>query len=266
MLEINPGVCIVVVGPVVTSSCLSSSSHQTEQGLSLTYHSVLQEGLKLCDPVDRDRLQRLLETSIDAVGSELDGILSSQNQQEEWMKVCFQSGSTLHHTPIIQLLLKLQSQDCRLVYTHYDGLLDSLLGSKPVLLTDSPSLEHWITGRQPGLLHIHGHHQDPASLVLHSKAYATHLHRQLLSFHLKELFRKRTVVFFGHDTRHLNPLLVTMVEMLIKEDNCIKNPPLFLSSTALSVPVCFLHFPISGGALQDLITAAPEKNFVIGII
>ena len=81
------------------------------------------------------------------------------------------------------------------------------------------------------------------------------------------MFQKRTVVFIGHDAQNMNPLLATMVDMLIKEENTIKNPPLFLSSTTLDVPSCFLHFSISPQeeeALHDIIAPGSEKNFIIG--
>ena len=67
--------------------------------------------------------------------------------------------------------------------------------------------------------------------------------------------------------RSLKPLLVALANTLLLDEKTIRNPPLLLSSTHLSVPQCFLHLPISKAeenALHYLIVSGPDSSFIIG--
>lgn len=267
LLEVNPGTCIVVVGPLVARSCLSF----VPGSLKLTYHSLISAGLEMVKLDERGRLQDLVETDKDAACKELTASLAHQGDLERWINYCsaivgLQPLLSSHQPPLLQLLLNLQTYGCRLVYTHYDSIMDAISGMKPILSTNSDQLEQWIDGRLNGFYHIHGHHTDLQSLILYTSAYETMLTKQALFFHLKELFRHRTLVFIGHDPDHLNPLLVKMTQVFLQDENAVRNPPLYLSSSA-SLPPCFLHLPISRheeNTLHELIIQGSESTFITG--
>lgn len=270
LLEVNPKACIIVAGPKITSSCLSPTS----QELKLSYSSLVSDGIEKAsrlsnDYQERGRLLQLREASLDAAGREMTSILSRHGALGSWMQDTFVTAThkirTAHQTPLLQLMQSMQDKDCRLVYTHYDCWLDTLSHTKPVVLTNTAQLEGWISGEEKGFLHIHGLFSEPASVILHSQAQNF---SQLPGFRkLKELFRKRTIVFVGHETNRLNPLLASLVHIFLQDEDSIKNPPLFMSSTLAQLPPCFLHLPIlprEESVLHKIIVIGAEGNFTVG--
>ena len=280
LLEINPATCIVVVGPLVSRSCLSV----VPDTLKLTYTSLIQAGLEMVQLDERGRLEELVQVDLDAASKELTTVLKRQGDFERWITSSCAGFTALFKSPsssqqqheqehqqqppqILKLLLNLQASGCRLVYTHYDNILDALAGVIPILPINSDHLEQWIEGQLKGFLHIHGHYSDSESLILDSSAYESILARQGLFLRLREFFKRRTLILIGHDPDHLNPLLVALANTLLLDEKTIRNPPLLLSSTHLSVPQCFLHLPISKAeenALHYLIVSGPDSSFIIG--
>ncbi len=278
LLEVNPETCIVIVGPLVSQSCLPV----VPDSLKLTHKSLMVAGTQLVLATDeRGRLEELFQVDFDAASEELCTVLKRQGDLERWMSSCcctgVQSGMRITTgspivtpAPILQLLLKIQNEGCRLVYTHYDNTLDTVAGMIPILPTHGHHLDQWITGHLKGFLHIHGHYSDTDSLMLHSTTYDNLPSSRLTCFEqLRDLFRRRTLLFIGHNPAHLNPLLVKMVNTLLldNDETTVRNPPLFISSTTEPLPSCFLHLPIreeEEGCLEGLVVCGPETSFVIG--
>ena len=265
LLEVNPETCIIIVGPLVSRSCLSV----VPNSLKLTYKSLMLAGLEMVRVQDRGRLEGLFQVNFDAASEELNKVLKEQGDLEKWISICSSLQSSLvskNHPPLLQSLLQMQSRGCRLIYTHYDNILDAVAGMIPILPTNDVHLDQWIEGHLNGFLHIHGHYSDVDSLILHSTAYDTFLAEQNFFTRLQEFFKRRTIILIGHDPNHLNPLLIKMSNVLLLDDN-MRNPPLFVSSTTNSVPPCFLHLPITEREednLHDLLVCGAESSFVIG--
>ncbi len=266
LLEVNPETCIVIVGPLVSRLCLSV----VPNSLKLTYMSLMLAGLDMVRVHERGQLEGLFQGKLNAATEELCKILKEQGDLEKWLSTCsgLQSTSlTKSQPPLLQLLLQMQSRGCRLIYTHYDNILDAVAGMIPILPTNDAHLVQWIEGHLNGFLHIHGHYSDVDSLILHSNAYETGLVKQNWFAQLREFFKRRTVILIGHDPNHLNPLLVKMVNVLLLDDNK-RNPPIFVSSTTNPLPPCFLHLPITEeeeNSLHELMVCGPESSFVIGM-
>ena len=270
LLEINPDTCIVVVGPLVSRSCLSVPPSAS---MKLSYQSLMLAGLEMVRLDERGRLEDLFQVDLDAASEDICATLKRQGDFDKWITYSCSglSASTVaassQQPPILDLLLKMQSQGCRLVYTHYDNILDAVAGMLPILPTNEDHLEQWVSGHLKGFLHIHGHYSDIDSLVLHSSAYDTFMARESFFVRLKELFRRRTLVLIGHDPDHLNPLLAKMANAFLSDETTIRNPPLFVSSTTSPLPSCFLHLPITRVEeyfLQELLVCGPESSFIIG--
>lgn len=265
LLEINPGVCMVVVGPMVTRFCLSD----TPPSLKLSYQTLIQGGLDLVSIDDeRGRLMQLAQ-DIDNFAKELTSVLERQGVQDQWLQssLALTGVQTLTSTKTVQLLLNLQSKGCKLVYSFYDTILDTITGTKPILLSDTALLEQWLDGQANGLLHIHGIYNNSSSIVLHTNVYDKKVKEQALFLRLKEFFRQRTLIFIGHGDDGLNPLLTHMTQVFLQDDGIIRNPPLFLSSTTVTLPNCFIHLPISQyeeSVLHEVIAIGSENNFIAG--
>ncbi|WP_290058761.1 tetratricopeptide repeat protein [Amycolatopsis solani] len=84
-----------------------------------------------------------------------------------------------------------------LATTNYDGLIEDVTGLPPVTWRDGARVERVLRGDEPGVLHLHGHWRDPASVVLGVRSYEAVLgadHAQTIQRALATL---RTMVFVG---------------------------------------------------------------------
>ena len=212
----------------------------------------------------------------------------------------------------VQHLLNLQKQGALLACTQYDTILDSVAGTRPVTLQDIDTLKHWsslstlpettqdVHRRQPlcrhpiGILHLHGVHTNPNSIRLTDKeegdsspAKGRHLARDdpdTISCSssagmdiLREIFRKRLVIFVGFDWEFFDPLLPGIMRNLYPDNKpgSLKNPPILLSSMPVTrqssvgtqLPSLFLTLMVPKDELYDLsqvISPGSPKNFTVG--
>lgn len=260
LLEVNPSACVVVVGPTVARSCLLDPPSY----LKLTFHSFLKAGQELLKANECGwNMQDLEKTA-----KEVDTELSKRGLRDKWIQshLALSGVQTLSTTPTIQLLLQLQTQGCKLVYSYYDTILDTIAGTEPVLLSNAHQVEQWMNGKANGFLHLHGSHSMLSSIVLYTEQYNSLIKGSGLFVRLKELFRQKTFLFVGHETKQFNPLLSLLVKVFLDDDGIIKNPPLLITSLP-KVPNCFLHLPITEheeNMLQELISISHEGSFVTG--
>lgn len=267
LLEVNPGSCIAVVGPAVTRLCLS----EIPDSVKLSHHAFIRAGTDLLGVDERGRLQELEEEGDwNSIAKELDYLLTEKKMKDQWIQthLSLPGVHTQTTNPTLQLLFNMQRQGCKMVYTYYDNFLDTIGETQPVLLSDENLTEQWIQGQTEGFLHIHGCISNTASLVFHDSHYTSHVINQILFVKLKQLFLQRSVLFIGHDADYINPLLITMVQVLLQEEGVIKNPPIFLSSLTHSlIPDCFLHLPLSKSdktPLHELIVISKDSSFMTG--
>ncbi len=69
---------------------------------------------------------------------------------------------------VIQLLVKL---NVPLVTTNYDDLIEKTTQLKHVCWTDAASVSRFVRGDERRVLHLHGHWQEPDSVVLGIRSY-----------------------------------------------------------------------------------------------
>ena len=260
LLEVNPSACVVVVGPSVSRSCLL----EPPDCLKLSFHSFLNAGQEMLANERGCSLQHVKETSPE----EIQAKLSERGLKRAWIHshLALTGVQTLSTTPTMQLLLQLQNKGCKLIYSFYDTILDTIAGTEPVMLKNKELIEEWIDGKINGFLHIHGCHTMVSSIVLCSEQYDTQIKGSDSFAELKRFFRQKTLLFIGHETEHFNPLLSLMTQAFLNDDGIIKNPPLFVTCL-LDIPNCFLHLPIlvhEENLLQELIAISHEGSFVTG--
>ncbi len=97
----------------------------------------------------------------------------------------------------LRRLLRLRHERPFVCTTNYDSLLCNTLGVRPVTWEDEASAARLIQNEDGGVLHLHGHWEQPSSVVLGQKAYdsvVTHAHAQLMQ---KVLLVMRSPVFIG---------------------------------------------------------------------
>ena len=94
---------------------------------------------------------------------------------------------------------------------------------------------------------------------------------------LREIFRKRLVIFVGYDRDYFDPLLPGLLQMLYpdNEPGSLKNPPILLTSMPLTrqlsvgkqLPSTFLTLMVTEEELHNLstvISSGSPKNFTVG--
>ena len=212
----------------------------------------------------------------------------------------------------VQHLINLQKRGALLACTQYDTILDSIAGTRPVTLQDIDTLKHWsslstlpettqdVHKRQPlcrhpvGILHLHGVHTNPSSvhLTVKEEGESSSVKERRLARDdpdtvssssspgmdiLREIFRKRLVIFVGFDWDFFDPLLPGIMKNLYPNNKpgSLKNPPILLSSMPVSrqstirvqIPSLFLTLMVSKEELYDLsrvISPGSPKNFTVG--
>jgi hypothetical protein len=89
--------------------------------------------------------------------------------------------------------------------TNYDSLIEEVTGLPAVTWRESVRVEHLIRGSEPGVLHLHGHWRDPASVVLGIRSYEKVLgdvHAQTIQ---QALRAARTLLFVGYGAGLTDP-------------------------------------------------------------
>lgn len=71
----------------------------------------------------------------------------------------------------LEALRDLQQAGALLMTTNYDNLLSDMTGLPPVTWQEHDDFYKVVAKKKPGILHIHGHWQKPASVVLATESY-----------------------------------------------------------------------------------------------
>jgi tetratricopeptide (TPR) repeat protein len=81
--------------------------------------------------------------------------------------------------------------------TNYDGLLEEVTGQPPVTWRDGARMERVARGDEAAILHLHGHWQDPQSVVLGIRSYEKVLGDAPAQAMMRALRTLRTLLFVG---------------------------------------------------------------------
>jgi tetratricopeptide (TPR) repeat protein len=96
-----------------------------------------------------------------------------------------------------QVLEALAALGAPLATTNYDGLLEGATGLGPVTWRDGVRVQQVLRGERQAVLHLHGHWEDPASVVLGIRSYEAVLGDAHAEAMRKALAATRTLVFVG---------------------------------------------------------------------
>src|SRR5262249_42963383 len=81
--------------------------------------------------------------------------------------------------------------------TNYDGLIEEVYGFHPVQWKDGARDERDLRGDDPGVLHLHGHWQDPRSVILGIRSYEKVLGNEHAQTIQRALRTTRSLLFVG---------------------------------------------------------------------
>jgi len=84
-----------------------------------------------------------------------------------------------------------------IVTTNYDSLIERVTGLEPVTWRGGPRIERLLRGDEPGVLHLHGHWEDPESVVLGIHSYEEVLGDAYAQFVPRALSAFNSLLFVG---------------------------------------------------------------------
>jgi hypothetical protein len=156
---------------------------------------------------------------------------------DRWLSEAFDiSKFRVKNPEMLNSLLELRKSGALLLTTNYDSLLSQATGEPPITWKQHEEFLKTMTRRQPGILHIHGHWQQPDSVVLGRDSYKQVVDDCEFQTALRSLWLEWTWVYVGCGDGLDDPNL----GMLLKWGNLWGNAPLkhyFLSkSDRTSVP------------------------------
>ncbi|MDP9366396.1 MAG: tetratricopeptide repeat protein [Chloroflexota bacterium] len=96
-----------------------------------------------------------------------------------------------------EVLEALKDLGVPLATTNYDGLIEEATGWRPVTWRDSARTERVLRGDEQGVLHLHGHWEDPESVVLGIRSYEAVLGDAHAQAALRVLRLTRSLLFVG---------------------------------------------------------------------
>ncbi|WP_164018341.1 SIR2 family NAD-dependent protein deacylase [Pyxidicoccus trucidator] len=104
-----------------------------------------------------------------------------------------------------------------LATTNYDDLLEEATGLPPITWRNGPGVEEFLRGRRPAILHLHGHWDDPESVILGLTDYFKIVHERGAQALQSAAAASRTLVFVGCgeglEDPNLGALLKSVLEL-----------------------------------------------------
>jgi hypothetical protein len=106
--------------------------------------------------------------------------------------------------------------------TNYDSLLANELGGEHVTWRSPEGIQRIVRGEESGVIHIHGHWQDPSSVVLGVASYAAAMGDRRSQEIVRSLFASHSVIFAGFgaglDDPNFTGLRTWAREILVESD------------------------------------------------
>ena len=99
---------------------------------------------------------------------------------------------------VVDALGALAEQGVLLATVNYDGILEAATGLPPVTWRQASRVERVLRGAERGILHLHGHWEDPASLIFGVRSYDDVVHDEHAREVLRSMRMHKTFVLVGH--------------------------------------------------------------------
>jgi tetratricopeptide (TPR) repeat protein len=196
--QIEDRQAIAIVGAGVSVDATGNAPAASWVGL-------LKDGVARCQDVARppvgwaDRQRAALDTG------DLDELLGVAEQVSrrlgypeagEWRRWLRETVGQLRATDS-RVLEALRDLEIPIATTNYDSLVENATGWPAVTWREAPQVERVLRGDDDGVLHLHGHWQVPASVVLGIRSYEAVLGDAHAQTVLRSLRLRHTLVFIG---------------------------------------------------------------------
>jgi tetratricopeptide (TPR) repeat protein len=197
--QIAGGRCIVIVGAGVSVSttgnapCASWTGllrHGTERCAEVVPGLPAGWGERVAAEIDSGDLDDLLSAA-EKVASKLRA--PEGGEYARWLRESVGALPASHK----QVLEALTNLGVVLATTNYDNLIEHVTGLPPVTWMDGSRVERVLRGDERAVLHLHGHWQQPRSVVLGIRSYDQILGSEHAQATLRAMAVMRTIVFVG---------------------------------------------------------------------
>ena len=203
--QIEAGQVLVIAGAGVSVAATAGGSPDSSRVAS--WKGLLADGIERCVQVGSppataawaERLRADLEsTELDDVLSVADRVAGrleapAGGEYRRWLRETV--GALRASDPSVPRALA--ELGTTIATTNYDGLLKEATGRPAVTWRDGSRIERVVRGDEAGILHLHGHWQEPQSVVLGIRSYEKILGDAPAQAMLRALRTLRTLVFVG---------------------------------------------------------------------
>jgi len=107
-------------------------------------------------------------------------------------------------TDLLEALRGLAQAGCLVSTTNYDGMLRDALGLPVIQWSDHAKVLEFLRGERDGILHLHGHWDEPETVVLGTKSYDRHARDEGRKFLQGLAALTRPTLFVGCSADGLN--------------------------------------------------------------
>jgi hypothetical protein len=199
--QIAKGQLMVVVGAGVSVGATTNDQAASWRGL-------LHNGAQRAQEISQRRLpdvwREVVELSIDS--GDLDLMLSSAElvtqalggrSDPEFARWLRESVGSLRarDRSVLEALVPLAPL---IATSNYDGLLEEVSGWSAVTWRDSARMQRVLRGDEQGILHLHGHYEDPQSVVLGIRSYGHLLADAAAQAIQRAISSLRSLAFIGY--------------------------------------------------------------------
>jgi class 3 adenylate cyclase len=95
------------------------------------------------------------------------------------------------------LLSRILAINAPIVTTNYDDILCNATGLRPITWREPTKFQRFVKSENNGILHLHGHWEDPESIILGIRSYEEIIKDEKVQNALRNLVSTRTILFVG---------------------------------------------------------------------
>ena len=206
-LATNPRDFVFVMGAGVTIGAVSG----TEAAEHASWPGLIRHGLRCAvdlgqlEKPDADRLEALLASDRPglwiAAAEQLSEALGAPTGGDfrQWLRESVGSFSaSIQDRSVVELLRDFERRGVTLATVNYDSVLEEATGLPAVTWKQPTEVERVLRGESRGILHLHGHWEDPESIVFGTRSYDEVVRDSHARSTLEAMRMLRTMVFIGH--------------------------------------------------------------------
>ncbi len=113
--------------------------------------------------------------------------------------------SAIRERAVLDVLVDLERRGATIATVNYDGLLEQATGLRPVTWRRASEVERVLRKDARGILHLHGHWEEPESIVFGTSSYEDVVRDEHARTVLASMAMFKTLVFIGHGAGLADP-------------------------------------------------------------